>query len=167
MNRDQSSSSGKNHQLPCPGRGRECITRLNELQTHLKQIGFDLYLYLDLVKQLFMRPCLWRESRKVCPLCIFLFPRIREQEQEAGMAELKARISVKHLSYQAEFSRPNDIGEIITGFQRLIVKEEQFLACGHSFVMKKISISFQKIWGRKSIPCLIQRCLSQCSPNSP
>lgn len=100
-------------------------------------------------------------------LCIFLFPRVRKQEWEARMAELKARIAVEHLSYQAEFSRPNDIGKIITGFQRLIIKEEQFLACGHSFVMKKISISFQKTWGRKSIPCLIQQCLSQCFPNSP
>ena len=44
----------------------------------------------------------------VC-FCILLFP--RAQEQETGMAELTARIAVKHLSYQAEFSRPSDIGK--------------------------------------------------------
>lgn len=90
----------------------------------------------------------------VC-LCILLFP--RAQEQETGMAGLTARIAVKHLSYQAEFSRPSDIREIITGFQRLTVKKEHILASGHSFVMKKICVSFPKGWGRESIFCLIQQ----------
>jgi len=78
-------------------------------------------------------------------LCVFLFPSIWEQEQKARIAELRARSTAKVSSYQVKFSMPNDKGEIIIEFQRLTIREEQFLASSHSYMTKKRNISLQKV----------------------